>query len=288
MYDALGVVATGTVETVLRHVLSASNYHQHLLASESEEDSERLANIEELITAAREFDVQNPGEGQLEQFLEQVSLVNDTDILEDQTDKVTLMTLHAAKGLEFPVVFIVALEQGLVPHQRSTDDPDKLEEERRLLFVGITRAEEELQLSLAQYRSFRGASTPTVPSSFLMELPREEMEYQEPISPPRAEPIWRDDEFVQDAPVERAPPAALADLQSAAELFESEPNQPRVPPERFQRGMIVTHPKYGSGTIVSLSGEGAKRQAKVRFYGESDTKTFRLAHSPLQVVASAD
>jgi DNA helicase-2/ATP-dependent DNA helicase PcrA len=90
------------------------------------------------------------------------------------------MTLHAAKGLEFPVVFIVALEQGLLPHERSTQDAKELEEERRLLFVGITRAQEDLQLSLARNREFRGVRRMTVPSTFLMELPRQEMRVAEP------------------------------------------------------------------------------------------------------------
>jgi DNA helicase II / ATP-dependent DNA helicase PcrA len=112
----------------------------------------------------------------LEQFLEESSLVADTDAWEAETDKVTLMTLHAAKGLEFPVVFIVAVEEGLLPHERSRHDEEKLEEERRLLFVGITRARDELQLSYAQYRYVPRQNCPTVPSPFLMELPRHEMD----------------------------------------------------------------------------------------------------------------
>src|SRR5690606_27071679 len=95
-------------------------------------------------------------------------------------DKVTLMTLHAAKGLEFPVVYIIAVEDGLIPHERSRDYPSQLEEERRLLFVGITRAEEQLQMSMATYREFRGQRRMAVPSQFFMELPRDEMEIVEP------------------------------------------------------------------------------------------------------------
>ena len=111
--------------------------------------------------------------------MEQTCLVNDTDAWEVDDDRATLMTLHAAKGLEFPVVFIVAVEEGLLPHERSRDWLDQIEEERRLLFVGITRAREELQLSLANYRSFRGQRRLTIPSPFLTELPVAEMDVQD-------------------------------------------------------------------------------------------------------------
>ncbi|MCA9155508.1 MAG: UvrD-helicase domain-containing protein, partial [Planctomycetales bacterium] len=172
-------LASSTVEETMARVLDESGYRHSLEMSDSEEDYDRLANVEELITAAREFDLQHAEDGGLDAFLEQVALVNETDNLAGEVDQVTLMTLHAAKGLEFPVVFIVALEQGLLPHEYSSNDPDQLEEERRLLFVGITRAEEELSLSTANYRSFRGEWRAAVPSEFLMELPRAEMELSE-------------------------------------------------------------------------------------------------------------
>jgi len=123
-----------------------------LAESNDEEDQERLANIEELLTAARQFDERHPGEGGLEAFLEDACLTNETDAWEAANDRVTLMTLHASKGLEFPAVFIVALEEGLMPHERSHQEDELLEEERRLFFVGITRAREELHLSRAVYR----------------------------------------------------------------------------------------------------------------------------------------
>ena len=107
--------------------------------SEDEDDQERLANIEELLTVARDFDERRGAAGQLEAFLEETCLVNDTDAWETEVDRVTLMTLHASKGLEFPVVFLTAVEEGLLPHERSREHPEQLEEERRLMFVGITR-----------------------------------------------------------------------------------------------------------------------------------------------------
>jgi DNA helicase-2/ATP-dependent DNA helicase PcrA len=186
LYDRLALQAAAPVEEILGHVLIESGYRQMLADSDDEDDQERLANIEELLTAARQFDELHPvsqtsqGGSPLEAFLEQSSLVADTDAWDTEVDRVTLMTLHAAKGLEFPVVFIMALEEGLLPHERSRAELKELEEERRLLFVGITRAQQELQLSLARNREFRGQRRMTVPSQFLMELPREEMRVVEP------------------------------------------------------------------------------------------------------------
>jgi DNA helicase-2/ATP-dependent DNA helicase PcrA len=194
MFDRLGLLTARPVEEILGNVLTETGYGEMLSKSESEEDQERLANVEELLTAAREFDQRHPGQGHLEEFLEESCLVNDTDAWEAADDRVTLMTLHASKGLEFPAVFLIALEQGLIPHERSANSADDLEEERRLLFVGITRAREELTMSRAGRRVFRGREIMTVPSQFTFEMPREEMD-ESAVAPaaPHWEPSWGDD-----------------------------------------------------------------------------------------------
>jgi DNA helicase-2/ATP-dependent DNA helicase PcrA len=199
-YDRLALLALAPIEEILGHVLSESGYQQLLSDSEDEEDLDRLANIQELLTAARQFDERHPGDGHLEEFLEEASLVNDTDAWAVADDRVTLMTLHASKGLEFPVVHIVALEEGILPHERSSKDPDQLEEERRLLFVGMTRAMEELTLNLATYREFRGQRRRTIPSAFLMELPRGEMQV--------IETPWASSPFVSASDEEHSDPFA--------------------------------------------------------------------------------
>jgi DNA helicase-2/ATP-dependent DNA helicase PcrA len=296
-------------------VLDKSGYRKALRESGADEDSERLANIEELLTAAGEFEQQNPEtDNLLELFLEQSSLVADTDALDTATERVTLMTMHAAKGLEFPVVFIVATEQRLLPHERSLETQDQLEEERRLLFVGMTRAEEELQLSLAQYRSFRGEGRPAIPSQFLMELPREEMRYEEPSSfhfddedsdddyssdpgfddveafadvdaedqPAGKRPLWSDDDFVQDAS-EPFPDQLAAKLVPASRLERAPQGETRrYSPHIFQQGMLVSHPEYGTGTIVLASGTGVKRKVRVQFDDSGEAHSFVLIHSPLE------
>jgi len=304
VYDTLTVEPADQLENLITTVIDRTRYAAHLEKSAAEEDQERLANIEELVTAAQEFDQHHPEENRLQRFLEQASLVSDTDGWESDPDQVTLMTLHAAKGLEFPVVFIVALEQGMIPHERSQEDPDQLEEERRLLFVGITRAEAELQLSLAQRRMFRGTERLVVPSEFLMEMPREEMETVQPMEP-LGDSRWEDeDDFIDAIPgdeqyfqdnsdltaVERRQASTdpnATRLMTAADLLnqQAEQQQTRCSPGSFRKGMLVKHPEYGPGTILKLTGTGAKRTATVQFFTAGEKK-FRLLHAPLQPVQS--
>lgn len=142
----------------------------------STEDNDRVANVNELISSAVKFE-EEADEPNLVNFLAQVSLVSDQDALKSEGGTVTLMTLHAAKGLEFPVVFMVGLEEGVLPHARAKDDPHQMEEERRLCFVGITRAMHQLTITRARRRQIRGAWLPTVRSPFLMELPLDQIEW---------------------------------------------------------------------------------------------------------------
>ena len=283
MFDRLNLIAGGPVEEIVGHVLSETGYTEPLKDSDNEEDQERLANIQELLTAARQFDEHNPGSGHLETFLEEASLVNETDAWEVSDDRVTMMTLHAAKGLEFPVVFMIAMEEGVLPHERSREHPDQIEEERRLMFVGVTRAKEELQLSLARYREFRGTRRMTVPSQFLMELPREHMHV---VEPKFTEAIWPEEDYVQAAAAPAAPPTVTSPVQltTAADMLRGNHTAdiPRISPDVFQQGMLVRHPEYGLGKILALSGTGLKRSATVAFASSAGQKKFQLVHSPLR------
>jgi len=311
MIDRLSLLVIEPVEEILGHVLDDTGYRRFLADSDDADDQDRLANSQELLTAAREFDEDHPGEGPLEEFLEGVCLVNDTDVWDVGQDKVTLMTLHGSKGLEFPVVFVVALEQGILPHSRSSDDPAQIEEERRLLFVGITRAQEELYLSHAKVRDFRGERKFTVPSEFLMELPRGEMEFVEEtlavpkigdfrprdghgISPLAGE--FEDGDLtaadISQVPVSSASPnqtmgtgsskGLAAQLTTAAELADDSPAATRISPDVFVHGMHVVHPEYGLGRIVSLGGQGDLRKATVEFERESRRRSFFLSRSSLR------
>jgi len=307
LVDHLCQLADRDMEEIIGTVLDESGYRDQLTGSEDEEDLNRLANIEELLTDARQFDEHHPGGGQLEIYLENAWLVNETDDWETESDKVTLMTLHAAKGLEFPVIFLVAVEHGLLPHERSTNDEAQMEEERRLAFVGITRAKEELQLSYAVERDFRGQRRYTVPSSFLMEIPREEMELVHSTTDVHR---WNDESWlaeetdIADEPFGEedlgdvsfdfgaaAPPqepdkpswqVVAGQVTTAAALAGAvEPAESRVPPDVFAQNMTVVHPEHGVGKIVALSGSGKNRRATVRFITAGE-KRYILAHSPLR------
>ncbi len=164
-----------SVEALLKLVLRRTGYLRQFESSPDEDDMQRLGNIDELVSAARQYDEEEAKTeqgGSLGGFLETASLAQDIDSLDESTGAVMLMTLHAAKGLEFPVVYVIGVEQNLIPHERSLRENDarQLEEERRLLFVGITRAEEKLVLTHTQRREIHGRSLSTIPSDFLQEL----------------------------------------------------------------------------------------------------------------------
>lgn len=308
-----------SVKDVIVEVLARTEYRQFVAGGQTEEDLQRGANVDELITDAMEFDKAHPGDmGGLEAFLEQASLVSDVDGWNTDGDRVTMMTLHAAKGLEFPVVFIVAVDDGILPHERSREFPEQLEEERRLLFVGITRAREELQLSTACSRPRYGTDFVAAPSGFLMELPREDMEvlgrftdrdgpneYAEidtdsgvwGESPPgRAQREYSWEADPAEAATERRRAArgrqrrptqrARLHLVTGADLADQATTPSAVSPDAFQVGTVVAHPEYGIGKVVTVHGAGVQRTARVCFVGGAGTRSFRVAISPLRPLSN--
>jgi len=289
--DRLIVAAHGPIEELLGLVLNETGYEAMLKASGDEEDEERLANIQELLTVAREFDERRPASGAnggLEAFLEETALVNDTDEWETEIDRVTLMTLHASKGLEFPCVYLVAVEEGLLPHERSRDQAEQLEEERRLMFVGMTRAQQRLQISSAQYRDFRGERKLVVPSSFLMELPRGEMAVESRHTtrvveiddlPEDHEPVFRHEE-----PREAMPLSIGGGLRTAAEMMGDGQRPAGSDPDEFRQGMVVLHPEYGLGRVVALGGSGGERTATIDFASAAGRKKLTLCGTALRPV----
>ncbi|HLU74046.1 MAG TPA: DNA helicase PcrA [Nonomuraea sp.] len=242
-------------------VLVATGYRAELEASEDPQDESRLENLQELISVASEFEEANP-EGTLVEFLEQVSLVADADQIPDDDGGqgvVTLMTLHTAKGLEFPVVFLTAMEDGVFPHIRSIGEPKELEEERRLAYVGITRAQERLYLTRAAVRSSWGAPSFNPASRFVNEVPAKLVEW-------RTDP----DKSAWSAATRSTPAPAAAPKKSGGRAVPS-----------LAPGDRVTHDAFGLGTVVSVDGVAEKTKVKIDF-GSGGEKTLLLAYAPLE------
>ncbi len=281
LINGLTAMAAGPIEEILGCVLSETGYRDLFRKSSSEEDQERLANVEELLTYARLFDEQHPEPGGLDTFLEEVSLVNDVDAWESD-DRVTLMSLHASKGLEFPVVFLTAVEQGILPHERSLKGNDQLEEERRLMFVGMTRAMEELQISFAAMRDFRGQRRLTIPSPFLLELPKDCVQRSG-----KALDIagFSDRPIAREAPAGKSPARPVAapihPLTTAAALSGATATR-AIATDDYAQDMLVAHPRHGVGRIVALSGSGENRKATVDFGGRVGWLKFILAKAGLK------
>ncbi|MGC1274432.1 MAG: UvrD-helicase domain-containing protein [Planctomycetaceae bacterium] len=295
----------GSVSQLLLKIVHDTKYTAEWVGSTNEEHVQRLANVEELINAAAQYDREDGEEGSLEGFLEQTSLAAEVDSVAADAGRATLMTLHAAKGLEFPCVYIVAVEHGLLPHERATKTNDlrELEEERRLLFVGITRAKEELTLTHATRRETRGRPLPAIPSEFLHEMSLEHADFCDN-TPMAFEPSWDLDEesFSQevlveqvDAPHDDARPAKSLDarlstlnslkLTTGAQLLNGESGAAEIP-QGFGIGQKVRHPRYGVGTVIAADGFSRNRRVTVEFDDDDTRKTFIAAKSPLQPVAS--
>jgi len=249
--------------SILEAVLDRTGYLDELSGSDDPQDETRIDNLRELIAVAGEFEASD-SDGTLTGFLERVSLVADADEIpegEDHGGMVTLMTLHTAKGLEFPVVFLTGMEDGVFPHQRSLYEPRELEEERRLAYVGITRARQRLYLSRALVRSAWGAPSHNPASRFLTEIPDRLVD-------------WRRTE--EDQTRWHRPPATRS--QRVASSRGSRPSRP-VPV--LSAGDRVTHDTFGLGTVVATSGVGEHAQATVDF-GDEGLKTLLLRYAPVE------
>jgi DNA helicase II / ATP-dependent DNA helicase PcrA len=249
------------VNELLRDLVSAIGYEAHLRA-EGPESAERLENVRELITTAAETVQEEGGEiglTPLDHFLQRATLITSVDTIAGNADAVTLMTLHNAKGLEFPVVYITGLDEGLFPLSRAREAPDLLEEERRLFYVGITRAEDVLTITHAQSRRRNGELLPSLPSSFLEEIPPGLVRQQ--VTPRlRGSGRW----FDRPSAAERRPGVPVSRRMVSVADEDVSQDMPR-----FVKGERVRHAKFGSGTIAELSGVGRETKVTVDFDDES-------------------
>ncbi|MDQ3537283.1 MAG: UvrD-helicase domain-containing protein [Actinomycetota bacterium] len=233
-----------------------SGYLTELEAERTVEALGRVENVRELAGVAEDFAGLQP-DATLAEFLERVSLVSDADNLSDDTSRLTLMTMHNAKGLEFPVVFVVGMEDSVFPHHRALGDPDELEEERRLAYVAMTRAEQRLYLTSAWSRTLFGATNANPPSRFLAEVP---------------------EELVEQRSNDRGGPSRRA-VAKVGVRSQYRPGASEVD-ETFGPGDRVRHPTFGPGKILELTGTPGSEEALIRF-DEYGTKRLLLAYAPL-------
>ena len=316
------------VERVITESTLEAHYTKQAKASGAESDEERLDNLSELVTSARDFereydpaddpaaftDVESAQEGQvgdvpellamLRAYLESIALVADADAVDTSSGSVTLMTLHASKGLEFPAVAMIGLEEGSLPHSRANESQSELEEERRLAFVGITRAMQHLQITNANRRTIRGMSERMIPSRFLEEIGREHIifsdhsdsyyddegmgEYDDAFSskpsPSRAFRSGAFKDFKQDPKhkadlerIERAREQRLANVQPRRTISHSAPDRPSINPgaskssasksdaaNAYPQGCTVRHPQFGEGVVMKTT-PGANARVVVEF-----------------------
>ena len=310
LIDSLSLANLGSVEKLLDRLLERTGYLIHHRAKlsaggpEAEKAHTVVGNVEEIVAAAAAYDQRHPEDATLDGFLEETALTGDADAIDESLGRVSMMTLHAAKGLEFPCVFLIGLEQGLLPHDRAlrSDDPDELEEERRLLFVGITRAMEELTITRTTARVSRGRTQTTIDSTFLPELEAEH-EDRDDFTAKFARSV---DEDSNESPDDWDEPAIdvgasgeTKQPREQPELFGDEPPargetqqlpSDRIPPRpkptpeatraMFQPGMRVRHPSYGVGEVITIDTDGRLPTVQVDFDGER--VKFVAGMAPLQ------
>ena len=238
----------------IEQLLDRSGYLKSLMQEGTIEAQNRIENVRELVTAAVEYD-ERETEPTLAGFLEMITLVADIDTMDDKSDVVTLMTLHSAKGLEFPIVFMVGMEEGLLPHQRSFSSEAELEEERRLCYVGLTRAKEQVYLTYARERRQYGSTDYRMPSRFIEEIPHELLNREEVYKP-----------------------------SHRAVVSSYDPDQPDTDVDfsfDYEVGEVVYHTKFGRGKITAMSGYGADMRVTIRF-ARGIEKTLMAGYARLQ------
>ena len=273
MMSALAVLVEAKTKpsVIIEAILEQSGLLTELEASTDPQDEVRVENLKELLAVAMEYEERSfdelveDEEISLAGFLEKVSLVADADEIPDSQDRggiVTLMTLHTAKGLEFPTVFLTGMEDGIFPHSRTFDDKDEIEEERRLAYVGLTRAQQRLYLSRAEYRSSWGAPNYNPPSRFLDEIPPDVIEWRN-----EGGSSFTPSTSLRNARTASAPPPRATGKKSSAMVLTV--------------GERVSHDTFGLGTVVAVAGEGDKSEATIDF-GDYGQKRLLLRYAPVE------
>ncbi|MBF1693043.1 DNA helicase PcrA [Selenomonas sp.] len=277
VFTFMGQLGTRPIHEIVEDVIETSGYAAALEEEKKEDNRDRLENLREFISVAKNFDDgAAEGENGLADFLAQIALISDVDQTEQSDGTVTLMTFHAAKGLEFPAVFMAGMEEGLFPHSRTLLDDTEIEEERRTCYVGITRAERRLYLTYARQRTIYGRTEMSRPSRFLAEIPEELVEHKEA-------------DFFSGTDL-RAPSNIWSERSTRTERKRYMPPQQHTAADgsvirpdasaAFQAGDAVRHSKWGDGRIVAISGSGEDAELSIAFPGEG-IKKFVQKYAPI-------
>ena len=268
------MIPNETVDVILRAVLDRSGLLESLRNSKDPQDEARVENLEELVSVAREFQRNNP-EGRLPDFLNEVALVAAADDLDDESGTVSLMTLHTAKGLEYEAVFLTGIEEGLLPHRMSFVTPGGMAEERRLFYVGITRARKKLHISLAMTRTTFGESESATPSRYLQEIPDGLIDWRESGSG-RGLPTNRYRESIADAQGYGGTPTPKEKKVWSGAISSVRNNEGL----QLEVGDMIEHSDFGKGKVVATAGEGARQTAEIHF-GSVGTKRLLVKVAPI-------
>ena len=277
VFTFMGQLGTRPIHEIVEDVIETSGYAAALEEEKKEDNRDRLENLREFISVAKNFDDgAAEGENGLADFLAQIALISDVDQTEQSDGTVTLMTFHAAKGLEFPAVFMAGMEEGLFPHSRTLLDDTEIEEERRTCYVGITRAERRLYLTYARQRTIYGRTEMSRPSRFLAEIPEELVEHKEAdffggtdLRAPSN--IWGERSTRTERKRYMPPPQ-----HTAADGSVIRPDVSAA----FKAGDAVRHSKWGDGRIVAISGSGEDAELSIAFPGEG-IKKFVQKYAPI-------
>lgn len=280
-------------------VLDATEYALRLKEENTPEAQARIENLEELDNAIRHFEQERGEEGTLQNFLEEMALVSDADQVDENADSITMMTLHISKGLEYPVVFITGMEEGLFPSARTFDstDADAIEEERRLAYVGMTRARQRLYLTHARSRRVWGQEQHHTPSRFIDEIPDKYIKKESSMQRPQfmnrmssgssamgTGASFRSPRSTQRPPASRSNDYDAFDAMPDYESFSDDSSYSSESAEsRYQKGMLVRHPTFGAGQIFEVEGKGSNQKVSVLFENKT-LKKFIIKYARLEII----
>lgn len=287
-----------SVSELIKLTLKKTGYTKALEAENTIEAENRIANLDELLTVAIEFE-EEFAENSLSEFLEGITLSSDLDNMEEQEDSVTLMTLHSAKGLEFPVVFLVGMEEGIFPGYQSMMDPQELEEERRLCYVGITRAKENLFLTCSKQRTVFGSTSYNPVSRFLNEIPEDLLEgYQEAFGEPdnNKNQMFKDSNYRWTYKINEKEPVMAAGNKNTGFAFRTAESflnnigkksamnaNNQIDLSKYEAGVRVFHKKFGEGTINMVEPEGEDLKVDINF-DKAGHKRLMAKYANLEII----